>query len=134
MYIGLCLVPEALGKEAESDSVSTIQYQRFLLDPLPLMDSLLLSHLDQALEAGAFVALDGSLIWSINFFRLCAGKRQFHVEKIIYLKSVYYRHYYTNFTGGGRFRFSAVGKAVRRGLEATVNRGLTVAGGFAHHG
>ena len=38
-------------------------------------------------------------------------------------------HYYTNFTGGGCFRFSAAGKAVRRGLEATVNRGLTAAGG-----
>ena len=43
-------------------------------------------------------------------------------------------HYYTNFTGGGRFRFPAAGKAVRRGLEATVNRGLTAASGFAHHG
>ena len=43
-------------------------------------------------------------------------------------------HYYTNFTGGGRFLFSAAGKAVRRGLEATVNRGLTTAGGFARHG
>ena len=39
------------------------------------------------------------------------------------------KHYYTNFTGGGRFWFSAAGKAVRRGLEATVNRGLTAAGG-----
>jgi len=39
------------------------------------------------------------------------------------------KHYYTNFTGGGRFRFSAAGKAVRHGLEATVNRGLTAAGG-----
>ena len=38
-------------------------------------------------------------------------------------------HYYTNFTGGGRFRFSVAGKAVCRGLEATVNRGLTAAGG-----
>ena len=38
-------------------------------------------------------------------------------------------HYYKNFTGGGRFWFSAAGKAVRRGLEATVNRGLTAAGG-----
>ena len=44
------------------------------------------------------------------------------------------QHYYTNFTGGGRFRFPAAGKAVRRGLEATVNRGLTAAGGFARRG
>ena len=43
-------------------------------------------------------------------------------------------HYYTNFTGGGRFRFPTVDKAVHRGLEATVNRGLTVAGGFARRG
>ena len=43
-------------------------------------------------------------------------------------------HYYTNFTGGGRFGFPAVGKAVRRGLEATVNRGLTAVGGFARRG
>jgi len=43
-------------------------------------------------------------------------------------------HYYTNFTGDGRFRFPAAGKAVRRGLEATVNRGLTAAGGFARRG
>ena len=43
-------------------------------------------------------------------------------------------HYYTNFTGGGRFWFSAAGKAVRRGLEATLNRGLTAAGGFARRG
>jgi hypothetical protein len=43
------------------------------------------------LKPGAFVALDGSLIWSMNFFRLCAGKRQLHVEKITYLKSVCYR-------------------------------------------
>ena len=43
-------------------------------------------------------------------------------------------HYYTNFTGGGRFRFSAAGKAVRRGLEATVNRGLTAVGGLARRG
>ena len=43
-------------------------------------------------------------------------------------------HYYINFTGGGRFRFSAAGKAVRRGLEATINRGLTTAGGLAHRG
>ena len=40
-------------------------------------------------------------------------------------------HYYTNFTGGGHFRFSAAGKAVRRGLEAMVNRGLTAVGGLA---
>ena len=46
----------------------------------------------------------------------------------------YARHCYTNFTGGGRFRFPAAGKAVRRGLEATVNRGLTAAGGFARRG
>jgi len=44
------------------------------------------------------------------------------------------RHYYTNFTGGGRFRFSAAGKAVRRGLETMVNRGLTAAGGLARRG
>ena len=43
-------------------------------------------------------------------------------------------HYYTNFTGGGRFRFPAAGKAVRRGLDAMVNRGLTAAGGFARRG
>ena len=43
-------------------------------------------------------------------------------------------HYYTNFTGGGRFWFPAVGKAVHRGLEATVNRGLTAADGFARCG
>ena len=43
-------------------------------------------------------------------------------------------HYYTNFNGGGHFLFSAAGKAVRRGLEATVNRGLTAAGGFARRG
>ena len=43
-------------------------------------------------------------------------------------------HHYTNFTGGGRFRFSAAGKAVRCGLEATVNRGLTAAGDFARRG
>ena len=38
-------------------------------------------------------------------------------------------HYYTNFTGGRRFGFPTVGKAIHRGLEATVNRGLTAAGG-----
>ena len=43
-------------------------------------------------------------------------------------------HYYTNSTGGGRFRFPTVGKAVRRGLEAMVNRGLTAAGGIARRG
>ena len=43
-------------------------------------------------------------------------------------------HYYTNFTGGRCFRFPAAGKAVRRGLEATVNRGLTAVGGFARRG
>jgi len=43
-------------------------------------------------------------------------------------------HYYTNFTGDGRFWFPAVGKAVRRGLEAMVNHGLTAAGGFARRG
>ena len=43
-------------------------------------------------------------------------------------------HYYKNFTGGRRFRFSAAGKAVRRGLEATVNRGLNAAGGLARCG
>ena len=43
-------------------------------------------------------------------------------------------HYCINFTGGGRFGFPAAGKAVRRGLEATVNRGLTAAGGFAGRG
>ena len=43
-------------------------------------------------------------------------------------------HYYTNFIGGGCFWFPAAGKAVRRGLEATVNRGLTAVGGFAHRG
>ena len=43
-------------------------------------------------------------------------------------------HYYIKFTGGGRFGFPAAGKAVRRGLEATVNRGLTAAGGLAHRG
>ena len=43
-------------------------------------------------------------------------------------------HYNTNFTGGGHFRFSAAGKAVRRGLEATVNRGLTTEGGLARRG
>ena len=44
------------------------------------------------------------------------------------------KHYYTNFTGGGHFWFTTAGKAVRRGLEATVNRGLTAAGGFARRG
>ena len=43
-------------------------------------------------------------------------------------------HYYKNFTGGGRFRFSVTGKAVHRGLEAMVNRGLTAAGGLARRG
>ena len=43
-------------------------------------------------------------------------------------------HCYTNFTRDGRFRFPTAGKAVRRGLEATVNRGLTAAGGFARRG
>ena len=43
-------------------------------------------------------------------------------------------HYYINFTGGGRFGFPAAGKAIRRGLEATVNRGLTAAGGFTRRG
>ena len=37
-------------------------------------------------------------------------------------------HYYTNLMRGGRFRFCAAGKAVRRGLEATVNGRLTAAG------
>ena len=37
-------------------------------------------------------------------------------------------HYYTNLIRGGRFRFCAAGKAVRRAPEATVNGRLTAAG------
>ena len=44
------------------------------------------------------------------------------------MHSPFIPHYYKNFTGGRRFRFSTAGKAVRCSLEATVNRGLTAVG------
>ena len=56
------------------------------------------------------------------------------VDRVLHLSPHLMLHYYIKFTGGGRFGFPAAGKAVRRGLQATVNRGLTAAGGFARRG